>query len=460
MILLLAALVLQDPFEEPETRAEEHLKKAGLAESADLAEQAFYHYERVIDTCAAATGEQLAKARAGRAALLKSVPPNTDEKKATRWSVLAVVCRSYAFRFGDDKRNATYRVGDDTIKALREGLTAFEKMVWEASGGHLKVDVKVLPMDEPVRSLRREDDGYWMSSEELERNFPKLKVRDGEVDQVFVYLVGDAKSTIPFVEKARWGGRWHFARYWNFMLTPDEAAASGGTVESYGFVRSLRGVLDRYSGYNPKLIPDVGENPNEGCCSGRSGLEWYRHICEAHVTTRMWAEAPPGAPSTPFFTPRLVLVSDRYPNADDKGLGQAHLNEQNADLDVKGWAPVKAPDDAIDLNRHFTGTRGQGARGTCYLATYVYVKKGQWAKMNYGATDHVRLFVNGVDAGFSTERRDSAEPDDRAFRFYLKEGRNLLLVKTASNDVPWAFIARLSDLRGGAVKGEIVPVRK
>ncbi len=455
VLVLVAAPAAQDPAEETELSADKHLKDAEMAASADLNDKAFYHYERAIDTCPAVTDEQLGIARAGRKGLLDKVAANTDEKKAlSTWRVLAVVCRAYNFKTGDV--TAAYRLPDAPVKAVKDGLAAFEKAVWDGSRGAMKAAVTLMPVEEPVRTLRSEDDGFWMNVEEFERNFPKIKPRDGEFDQVFVYCIGDARNTIPFAGPIRWGGRWKYARYWNINLAA-EAIKGDGEIELTCFLRSLRGTLERCAGYSPRLVPDAAGDPQIDCCRAPKGrLEWYRHILLEHVTSRMYAEAPPPMPQAPYLT-RFVLVSDRYSNQDDKGLDQAHINELNTDADLKGWQPLRAADDVINVNRHFSG---QGVRGTCYLGTYVYLKKARWARLMFGCTDHVKVIVNGVEAGRRTERPDQAEPDEWAFRFLLREGRNLILIKTASNDNPWQFIGRLTDEKGNALRAEITPLRK
>ncbi len=453
VVLFLLAPGGQDPFEEAETSAEKHLKSAETAESAELFDRAFYHYERVIDTCAA-TDEQGAAARERRHAVQEHLPANADEKKAAPWRVLAVVCRAYTLKTGD--LVASYRLSDATIKALKEGVTAFEKTVWESSRGAMKASVTFMPLEDPVKSLRREDNGSWMDIDEFERNFPKIKPKDGEFDQVFVYMVGDAKQSIPFLDRARWMGRWKYARAWNFMLAADDVKGDG-EIETHHFLRSLRGTLERCAGYNPRLVPDVGENPRNGCCQDKKGMEWYRHILLDHITTRMYQEAPPPLPQGPYLS-RFVLVSERYPNTDDKGLDNPHINELNLESDLKGWQPLKAGDDVININKHFSPNAG--VRATCYLATYVTVKKGQWARLMFGSTDMIKLFVNGAEVGKRTERPDTAEPDDWAFRFHLKDGRNFLLIKSASNDNPWHLVARLTDAKGNPLRADVGPARK
>ena len=119
---------------------------------------------------------------------------------------------------------------------------------------------------------------------------------------------------------------------------------------------------------------------------------------------------------------------------------------------------MKSADDLMNINKHFSNNNG--VKATCYLATYVYVKKGTWARFAFGSTDHVKLFVNGVEAGKRTERQETPEPDEWAFRFRLKEGRNFVLIKTSSNDVPWLLYARLADAKGNPLKADIAPIRK
>lgn len=467
LTLLLAASLAVAPaggpdvvesFEETELRAAEHLRFGELCESADLYDRAFYHYERVIDLCRDANEEARVRARARRKDVASLVPPNTDEKKANVWRILAVVCRNYAWRSGDGAKPVTYRHGDEPlrqVKAAAEGLT---RAVGEWSRGHMRLDIKVIPADDPVRSLADDDGLRWMNPEEFERNFPRIKIRDGEYDQVFAYVVGDGRGSIPLAGPTRWGGVWRFARFWGIAVEPEELKGDGA-LEAVPFLRSVRNALERRAGYPGRAVPEPDRDDRpEGCCRDLQGPAWLTHLGSDHITTRMWLEVGVGPIAAPTATSRMLL-SPRQPNNDDKGLEQAHLNESNPDLDTKGWVVTGGKDDVFDLNQHFGGGRGN-TRATAYLATYVYVKRPTWARLLWGCTDQFKAFVNGEEIGRNTDRRDTAVPDDFCFRFLLREGRNLVLVKTASNRDPWSIVLRLTDARGQALRGDVLPVKK
>jgi hypothetical protein len=240
------------------------------------------------------------------------------------------------------------------------------------------------------------------------------------------------------------------------MLGLDEDKGDG-ELEMRHFLRSVRGTLERCAGYKSSLVPDVGGDPGNDCCRDLKGMGWYRHVALDHITSRMYQEAPPPLPQGPYLS-RYVLVSERFPNPDDKGLDTPHINELNVDSDLKGWQPLKTADDVMNINRHYSTT--QGMRGTAYLGTYVTVKRAAWARLMFGSTDRLKLFINGAEVGKRTDRADNAEADDWAFRFLLKEGRNFVLLKTASNDNPWQMIARLTDAKGNPLRGDVSPLRK
>ena len=89
------------------------------------------------------------------------------------------------------------------------------------------------------------------------------------------------------------------------------------------------------------------------------------------------------------------------------------------------------------------------------LRTFIAAKKAKRIKMNFGYSDAVTIFLNGVplfsgnNAFLSRNKADGAWISflDAAF-LNLKKGRNELLVVVAENFGGWGFQAKLDDVNG------------
>lgn len=452
-LLIALALALQE--DESETRAAAHLKAARFIEKdIDSLPEALYHYERVMDTCRAATDDERLAARRGAHRLHARVPANTDETKAGRYRMLALICRSVNYRF-PDKRVARYRMSETAQKAIKRGVETFQKTAWEASRGWLKVDATVLFVDEEIRTLSQDDDGLWLHPDDLERNQIRARPKADEYDVVIVYLVGG--EGLAFGRDVRADGI-RGMRYLNYLWTEQQAEANGATGD-----RELRALLWHFDELLPRRTgyrmpnPDSEAMRNDACYEGAKteGADehpWRRHFLEDHFTPQLLREVC-SRPQAPFL--RAWLLSQRFDNRDDRGFDQAFVTETSEDLDARGWDLFQSKQDFIDL-----GSRSRGnPRGVMYGATYLYAKKKQWVKLFLGEDASAKVFLNGGIVHSEHEHR-GLEVDRHCIRMLLHEGRNLLLIKVDNNQDEWGFTARVTDLLGLPPKVDIVPVRK
>lgn len=450
-MLVWLLLALQDPADETEVRASAHLKAAKFIEKdADSLAEALYHYERVIDTCRGTTDEERLAARRGAHALHGRVPPNTEEAKAAKWRVLAIVPRSVNYR-----KVARYRVSDAAQKAIKKGFETFQKTVWDASRGWMKVEGTFVFADEEVRSLSQDDDGVWLHPDDLERNQFRARPKADEYDLVIVYLIGGEGLAFERDVRAEW---FRGMRYVNYLWTEDQAQTNSGTGE-----RELRALLWQFFELMPRRTgyrmpdPNAEAMRNDACYEGAKGdgadeHPWRRHFLEDHFTPQLLREMA-ARPQTPFL--RAWLVSPRFDNRDDRGFDQAFVTETSDDLDTRGWELVQSKQDLIDL-----GARSRGnPRGVMYAATYLYSKKKQWVKLFLGEDASAKVFHDGTLVHSEHEHR-GLEADRHCIRMLLHEGRNLLLIKVDNNQDEWGFTARVTDLMGLPPKVDIGPVRK
>ncbi|MBI2900710.1 MAG: hypothetical protein HYY17_11045 [Planctomycetes bacterium] len=449
-------LLLQDPAEEDETRAAFHLRAgAFLEKDPDSLTDALYRYERVFDACRATNDERI-EARRRLHRLHERIPPNADEAKAGRWRVLALLPRNVNYRTADQKV-CRYRVTDATARNVQKGFEAFQRAVWESTRGMVKIDGKVVSLEEEVRSLTPADAGVWLHPDDLERN-RLARLKDGDFDLVLVYLL--VAEGLPVDRQLRAEPNFRGMLYANFLWSA-QAAESNSGVGGWEFLVWLWDAVQlvrRRAGL-PDVVwaPDANQMRNDACyggpkVEGADEIPWRRHYAEDHFTSQMWREVV-CRPQAPFI--RTWLLSPRFENREDRGLSAELVAEGSDDLDLRGWELAQSRTDVVDLLAHAKGN----PRGIYYAATHVYSKKRQWVKLFLGEDASAKVLLNGQTVHFEHEHR-GLEADRHCIRMPLREGRNLLVVKVENNADQWRFCARITDLYGQPVKVEVTPVRK
>ena len=285
--------------------------KALEAEKGQAWPAALEAWERVIDRCAA-TEKQRVEARAHIKDLRLKVPRSTDPQKARPWKVLVVIFRHLKFSWKDGEKTVEVHktVSADDEKRIRQSFACFEKHVLRFSSGLLRIDPRIVVIEEPLTKLHGSGKGPFSPAPHLVRSFTDPLIKGTRYDTVFCYVKFDKDKgpniPAPFTAATYSsirdvGGAGFVTVPWHTNYPyPGE---TDGEMELHEWLHQVDWMFRHVLGYPDELVPtsDAGRFAGESRPGGdpeygrkRSETTWirfYQHIMEDHITRQMWSEA-------------------------------------------------------------------------------------------------------------------------------------------------------------------------
>lgn len=360
----------------------------------------------------------------------------------------------------------------EEMQFIREEYRKFERLVYVCSGGNLKLESRVIVLDDPVR-ITSEKDFFFPPpfKDEL------LKLPDWKPEETDSVVCIFPPGEMPLDAYGRSWGDLHgenCAGNANIGFVRQRLREGGdlSVVMQHEWLHQAECVMFVHLGY--KGLPHLHNAGANGYLPDDSGgtqwLAWNTDLMYRYFRPGMWKRADMNSRSFvrphPNFEGGFIkewLVLGPFSNEEKKGLdvgfikdeGKVRPDEGDKGPDDRTWKLIVSKDDIIGLGGHFKPNTNVVA----YAHTYVFSPKKRKAVLWLGSDDGVKVFLNGLEIHRHRVDRGT-KPDDDNVPIILQKGWNRLMFKVDQGAGGWGLCARIADPKLNEIPDLVFTPRK
>lgn len=398
------------------------------------------------------------------------------------WKAKIYILRNIDATVTNSKGESVHYVAsfsDDEVETFKRISNRLVYWIWAFSNGACRLDADITVIDEPLTSLHRDGEMFYVWTTVMNEYF-RSRIERNKVDAIIQFWsAGDIPhgaiaglTGAPGYRNA--GYCWvvrprrvtdkkvpaSVARPYNVI---DEPAYTEVTLHEW--LHQVEFVRDWRMGYSDVPTLHMGgamgypESYKFGV-SHKGWMNWYRDLMGVYITPEMWRQSTFSYRGAKGPGPRFDggwlsdwLVAGPFPN-DGTGLGKDFIGEavavpaENqaagdkaaaADGKQAAWRHVTGADE-LD----FTALFDRKENAVAYAHVYVHSGTDQDAALWAGSDDGLAVWVNGRRVWNNPVAR-GVTPDEDRVPIHLKAGWNRLLLKVDQGGRGWGLQARLSD---------------